>query len=102
MAGPWIPALAEPVIIPRGPVGLSGDDSICSGAISIHPSDVGELARHAFELAGERRLAGERARGAIQPFARSNRPFSRAQSRFFSVSRLSCSFLPLASASSTL
>src|SRR6202007_159188 len=33
------------------------------------------------------------------PRARNSRPFSRPQSRFFSVSRLSCSFLPLATAS---
>ena len=38
----------------------------------------------------------------VQPLARSNRPRSRSQLRFFSVSRLSCSFLPRASASSTL
>ena len=36
------------------------------------------------------------------PRARIRRPFSRPQSRFFSVSRLSCSFLPLATASSSL
>src|SRR6267143_5384275 len=36
------------------------------------------------------------------PLARSRRPFSRDQSRFFSLSRLSCSFLPLATASSSL
>src|SRR5436853_7896624 len=38
----------------------------------------------------------------FQPLARNNRPFSRDQSRFFSLSRLSCSFLPLAIASSSL
>ena len=36
------------------------------------------------------------------PLARSSRPRSRSQLRFFSVSRLSCSFLPRASASSSL
>ena len=36
------------------------------------------------------------------PRARSRRPFSLPQSRFFSLSRLSCSFLPLATASSSL
>ncbi len=39
---------------------------------------------------------------AGQPLARSSRPRSRSQLRFFSVSRLSCSFLPRASASSIL
>jgi hypothetical protein len=41
-------------------------------------------------------------KSAPYPFCLNNRPFSRSQSLFFSVSRLSCSFLPLASASSTL
>ena len=36
-----------------------------------------------------------------QPFSRISRPFSRSQDRFFSVSRLSCSFLPRATAIST-
>src|SRR3954467_4481399 len=36
------------------------------------------------------------------PLARIRRPFSRLQSRFFSDSRLSCSFLPLATASKSL
>ena len=36
------------------------------------------------------------------PFIRISRPRSRSQERFFSVSRLSCSFLPRASAISTL
>ena len=38
----------------------------------------------------------------LYPRARIRRPSSRPQSRFFSVSRLSCSFLPLAIASSEL
>ena len=41
-------------------------------------------------------------RPASQPPDFSRRPFSRAQSRAFSVSRLSCSFLPRARASSSL
>ena len=36
------------------------------------------------------------------PRARSRRPFSLLQSRFFSLSRLSCSFLPFATASKSL
>src|SRR5262249_21444102 len=36
------------------------------------------------------------------PFARNSRPRSRSPLRLFSVSRLSCSFLPRASASSSL
>jgi len=39
---------------------------------------------------------------APHPFSRMSRPFWRSQSRFFSVSRLSCSFLPLPRPSSTL
>ena len=38
----------------------------------------------------------------VYSFCRIRRPRSRCQSRFFSVSRLSCSFLPRASAISTL
>src|SRR5579883_63272 len=38
----------------------------------------------------------------VHPLSRISRPFSRSQVRFFSVSRLSCSFLPRASATSTL
>src|SRR5271154_228611 len=38
----------------------------------------------------------------VYPLARRRRPFSRPQSRFFSLSRLSCSFLPFATASSSL
>ena len=40
--------------------------------------------------------------GNLYPRARSRRPFSLLQSRFFSVSRLSCSFLPFATASNSL
>src|ERR1041385_875360 len=47
-------------------------------------------------------FAGDIPRAPRQPVCLSNRPFSRCQSRFFAVSRLSCSFLPRASASSTL
>jgi 4-hydroxy-tetrahydrodipicolinate synthase len=49
---------------------------------------------HAGLIAGENPLP--------QPFSRMSRPRSRSHDRFFSVSRLSCSFLPRASASSIL
>ena len=42
--------------------------------------------------------ATEPAQALVETLCRIRRPFSRSQSRFFSVSRLSCSALPLASA----
>src|SRR5262249_52905367 len=47
-------------------------------------------------------VSGAASSASDYPLARSSRPRSRSQLRFFSVSRLSCSFLPRASASSSL
>src|SRR6195256_3110896 len=65
--------------------------------------------RHAMEM-GRRPVIDRREKGMLRghrissahPFSRMIRPFWRSQSRFFSVSRLSCSFLPLPRPSSTL
>src|SRR6202043_425854 len=53
-------------------------------------------------LRDARKSALRRMRESHYPRARSRRPFSLLQSRFFSLSRLSCSFLPFATASNSL
>ncbi len=67
----------------------AGSRKRCSGRCLRTSASISTAVRHVSE-------------GAPHPFSRITRAFSRCQLRFFSVSRLSWSFLPRATASSTL
>jgi hypothetical protein len=72
-----------------------------------HPADATSYGPGETEMQGGSRFVGRGIHvfvktGPRQTLARSSRPRSRSQLRFLSVSRLSCSFLPRARASSSL
>src|SRR3990170_7890471 len=108
-AGNYIPIGWISLVRPPGPR-IDDDDAASLKRREVDPRIVGGRQRSGRQHHTRLKMRGsviDWSRKAVavrhlQPLSRMRRPFWRSQSRFFSVSRLSCSFLPLARPSSTL